>query len=262
MANGSRVYYRIRGAGPAIALIHGGSAHGGWWTEVSKRLAPEFTVIVPDLAGHGHSGHREAYGPEIWACDVREAVRSAGATRVFVVGHSMGGAVGIWLAAIDPELVAGLILIDTSLPSGDTGRLDAWRRPHRLYPTREEILSRFRLLPPGTAAKESVTARLAEQSIVHTPDGWTWRFDPATRGVIGQASLHEALARVKCPVGYITGEYSAVFDEATITTLEELLGRQVQLEVVADAFHHVPLDAPDECAELIKGFVSRWSVEE
>lgn len=65
--HGCEIRYKhlVRRGATTVALIHGGSAHSGWWTATAGRLASEYDVVLPDLSGHGDSGHREEYQPDI-----------------------------------------------------------------------------------------------------------------------------------------------------------------------------------------------------
>jgi pimeloyl-ACP methyl ester carboxylesterase len=243
-----------------VVLVHGGSAHGGWWAGVAKLLASTYRVVVPDLSGHGRSDHRKAYGPSVWARDVEEAVKASRATEAFLIGHSMGGAVGVYLAASRPDLVEGLVLVDTALrPSAeDSPDLRSARRHNAVYATREAILERFRLLPPGVLADQRLLLELAEESIVLTSNGWTWRHDPEARQRFTDEGLAQQIPLIRCPVAYLAGELSTISDESAVHRLQQQLGREVGYTVVPDAYHHVPLDAPAMCAAAIQGYVSQW----
>jgi pimeloyl-ACP methyl ester carboxylesterase len=257
LVDGCRVSYRVGGSGPTLILIHGGSAHGGWWTGVSALLAPRFRVVVPDLSGHGQSGHREAYGPSVWARDVEEVLNASGAAKAFVVGHSMGGAVGVYFAASRFNAVKGLVLVDTDLlPSAEARPELSPRTPaNPVYETREEILDRFRLLPPGVHEDPRVLRDLAEESITRAANGWTWRYDPRTRQRVAREDLRQQLSLVRCQVGYVAGELSPISDDRTVQYLQQQLGREVLCWTIPDASHHVPLDSPGECAAAVEDFV-------
>jgi pimeloyl-ACP methyl ester carboxylesterase len=81
-----------------------------------RHFSRDHRVIVIDLAGHGHSGlEREAYTMAAFGKDVRAVIEDAGAERVVLIGHSMGGPVSAAAARLMPESVIGIVGVDTFL---------------------------------------------------------------------------------------------------------------------------------------------------
>jgi pimeloyl-ACP methyl ester carboxylesterase len=98
-----------------IVLLHGLSGSGRWWARNAEGLASEFRVLVPDLIGFGRSRPVRAL-PTIdeIALLVLEWLRTMDATRVHLVGHSMGGQISVHLAAHAPEMIERLVLVDSA----------------------------------------------------------------------------------------------------------------------------------------------------
>jgi pimeloyl-ACP methyl ester carboxylesterase len=115
-ARGARIRYYEAGDGPPLLLVHGYLWSGAVWEDVFPHLSRRFRVIVPDLPGFGESEKpsptRYAYGCEAFAESLVDLVAALGVGRVSVCGHSMGGAVGIVLAAQHPDLVDKLVVVD------------------------------------------------------------------------------------------------------------------------------------------------------
>jgi len=104
-------YWPGRGA-PVVAL-HGLTATYVTFTGVAERLAGRRPLFALDLRGRGDSDKPIGpYGMAQHARDVASAMRSFGLGASVIVGHSMGGFVAAALAASEPDLVAGLILVD------------------------------------------------------------------------------------------------------------------------------------------------------
>ncbi len=101
---------------PALLLIHGFLVTHAEWDEVLDELAQRFYVVAPDLPGFGDSEKpgpaRFAYGIEAFAEAVADLVAAFDLSRANVIGHSMGGAVALTLAAQHPEIVQRLVLVD------------------------------------------------------------------------------------------------------------------------------------------------------
>jgi pimeloyl-ACP methyl ester carboxylesterase len=117
--HGHRVAYRCAGSGPAILLVHGITSTSATWERVMPYLARQFTVIAPDLIGHGESAKpRGDYSLGAYASGVRDLMVSLGHESATFVGHSLGGGVVMQLAYQFPERCERLVLVD----SGGLGR--------------------------------------------------------------------------------------------------------------------------------------------
>ncbi|ORB68867.1 alpha/beta fold hydrolase [Mycolicibacterium tusciae] len=110
--HGYRRAYRVAGSGPAILLIHGIGDNSTTWSTVQSKLAQRFTVIAPDLLGHGKSDKPRAdYSVAAYANGMRDLLSVLDVDRVTVVGHSLGGGVAMQFAYQFPQLVERLILV-------------------------------------------------------------------------------------------------------------------------------------------------------
>jgi pimeloyl-ACP methyl ester carboxylesterase len=118
--HGHRVSYRTEGEGEeVVVLIHGITSSAETWGDVIPALAERFTVIAPDLLGHGQSAKpRGDYSLGAYASGVRDLVAALGHDRATVVGHSLGGGVAMQLAYQFPERTDRLALVS----SGGLGR--------------------------------------------------------------------------------------------------------------------------------------------
>jgi 3-oxoadipate enol-lactonase len=123
--NGASLYYEIArgGDGPALALIHAGIADSRMWDGQFDAFAREGTVLRCDLRGYGTSTFPP--GPFAHHDDLRELLRQLDIPRAVVVGASMGGEVAAALAIAHPEVVRGLVLVNSRL--GSPGASDALR---------------------------------------------------------------------------------------------------------------------------------------
>jgi pimeloyl-ACP methyl ester carboxylesterase len=110
--HGYRRAFRVAGSGPAILLIHGIGDNSTTWSTVQSKLAQRFTVIAPDLLGHGRSDKPRAdYSVAAYANGMRDLLSVLDVERVTVVGHSLGGGVAMQFAYQFPQLVDRLILV-------------------------------------------------------------------------------------------------------------------------------------------------------
>jgi len=110
--HGYRRAYRMGGSGPAILLLHGIGDSSAGWVPLMPALARRFTVIAPDLLGHGESAKPRAdYSVAAYANGMRDLLEVLGIDRVTVVGHSLGGGVAAQLAYQYPERVERMVLV-------------------------------------------------------------------------------------------------------------------------------------------------------
>ena len=97
--HGYRRAFRIAGSGPALLLIHGIGDNSVAWDPIHSRLARRFTVIAPDLLGHGQSDKPRAdYSVAAYANGMRDLLSVLGIDQVTVIGHSLGGGVAMQFA--------------------------------------------------------------------------------------------------------------------------------------------------------------------
>jgi len=112
--HGYRRAFRIAGSGPAILLIHGIGDNSSTWETVQAKLAQRFTVIAPDLLGHGKSDKPRAdYSVAAYANGMRDLLAVLDIERVTLVGHSLGGGVTMQFAYQYPQLVERIVLVGT-----------------------------------------------------------------------------------------------------------------------------------------------------
>src|SRR5437763_3523987 len=110
--NRRRISYRTGGSGPLLVLIHGITSNSATWDRVLPRLARRYTVLAPDLLGHGGSDKlRGDYSVGAHANIVRDLLDTLGHSSASFIGHSLGGGVALQLAYQYPERVERLVLV-------------------------------------------------------------------------------------------------------------------------------------------------------
>src|SRR5438128_5888505 len=115
--DGGTVSGAVGGSGPAVVLLHGYAETSLMWKPLAAVLAPRFTVIAPDLPGIGNSSiPTTGIDMKASAERVHAAVRTLGYSKVRVVGHDIGLMVAYAYAAMYPEEVQKLVLMDAFLP--------------------------------------------------------------------------------------------------------------------------------------------------
>src|SRR5947207_3297468 len=115
--NGTSLYVRVGGKGPAVVLLHGFGFTGDMWAPLAIVLAKDHTVIVPDLRGMGMSNHPDTgYTKKNQAVDIAGVMDALKVEKADLVTHDIGNMVGYALAAQYPVRVTRWVVIDAPLP--------------------------------------------------------------------------------------------------------------------------------------------------
>ncbi|ADG78441.1 haloalkane dehalogenase OS=Tsukamurella paurometabola (strain ATCC 8368 / DSM / CCUG 35730 /CIP 100753 / JCM 10117 / KCTC 9821 / NBRC 16120 / NCIMB 702349/ NCTC 13040) OX=521096 GN=Tpau_1823 PE=4 SV=1 [Tsukamurella paurometabola] len=110
--HGHQRAYRMGGSGPVVLLLHGIADNSLVWEQVMVQLTDRYTVIAPDLLGHGLSDRPRAdYSVAAFANGMRDLLCYLGVDRASVVGHSLGGGVAGQFAYQFPDMVERLVFV-------------------------------------------------------------------------------------------------------------------------------------------------------
>jgi pimeloyl-ACP methyl ester carboxylesterase len=116
-ANGTKLYVRVGGRGPAVVLLHGYGETGDMWVPLAKDLARDHTVVIPDLRGMGLSAKPAGgYDKKTQAGDVARILDALKLERAALVTHDIGNMVGYAFAAQYRDRVTCFVVIDAPLP--------------------------------------------------------------------------------------------------------------------------------------------------
>jgi pimeloyl-ACP methyl ester carboxylesterase len=232
---------------PVLVLLHGLGATGdvwrGWWPLLDRRWPGSW--LAPDLPGHGGSPPLASYSFGGYAAAVAGVV-PAGAP-VVVLGHSLGGVVGLALAGggfgVPVRAVIGLG-IKVVWADEELDRAQApGRRPLAWYDSRDEAAARYLrvsglagLLPAGDPA---VDAGLRER------DGrWRLAMDPGTFAV-GAPGMARLLARSQAPVTLARGERDPM------NTDEQLARLGAATVTLPGLGHNAHVESPEQSIALL-----------
>ena len=206
---------------PLLVLLHGLGATGDVWDEWWPLLARQWRGrwLAPDLPGHGGSPPLAAYTFDSFAAAVAGIVQPG--TRIVVLGHSLGGVVGLALASerfgVPVQAVIGLG-IKVVWTGEDLDRAQAAaRRPPAWFASREEAAARYLrvsglsgLLP---ASHPAVDAGLREH------DGrWRLAMDPGAFA-LGAPDMAQLVARSQAPVTLARGEHDPMNTDEQLARL-------------------------------------------
>jgi pimeloyl-ACP methyl ester carboxylesterase len=185
---------RVLGTGPTVLLlIHGVGSDGTTWDAVAPALAQRYTVVVPDLLGHGRSAKPRAdYSIGGYANGMRDLLGVLDIDRATIIGHSFGGGVAMQFAYQFPDRTDRLGLI----ACGGLGPQVSVALRALTLPGASTALGMSRLIPAGVARATlraarglglpaALAAELSEALAVHTG-----LRDPAARTAFLHALRH------------------------------------------------------------------------
>jgi len=267
--HGHDVGYRMAGEGPAIVLIHGMAGSSRAWRDVMGLLARRYTVIAPDLLGHGESAKPLGdYSLGAYASGLRDLVVGAlGIERATLVGQSLGGGVAMQLAYQHPELCERLVVVG----SGGLGRDVSWMLRLLALPGAEvlmpllfprfvrepgdrlaRVLHGWGLRAPHVAEMWSAYASLTEtenrRAFLRTLRAV---IDPRGQTVSALDRLYLASA---VPTLIVWGEQDAIIPVQHAYDAHEVLPHS-RLEVFPGAGHFVHVEQPSKFAEVLGEFI-------
>jgi pimeloyl-ACP methyl ester carboxylesterase len=256
---------------PGLLLLHGLTAHADWWSFLAPLLTQGRRVVAFSLSGMGRSSWRDCYSLEQYA---REAIGVAAASGLFestvppvLIGHSFGSfATRIVAHSVGAEL-GGVVLIDGALAAGDSdkeyGDIPVRGHRHRVYPTLEQAIARFRFEPPQSCENLYIMDFLARTSLGLTPadhggDGWSWRFDPDLRAKSKPTANADLLAPLTCRVAYMFGDRSRLMTHARLDLLRRHAPVDAPWIVIPDAGHHIMVDQPLALVAALRSLLEAW----
>jgi pimeloyl-ACP methyl ester carboxylesterase len=268
MQDGTKIFVRSGGAGPAVVLIHGFGDAGDMWGPLAKDLAKTHTVIVPDLRGMGRSSKATGgYDKKSQASDIRAVVTQLGQDHTAVVGHDIGTMVAYAYAASYPDKVDKLVVMDAPVPG-----IAPWneivlspqlwhfnfggRDAERLVAGRERIyLDRFWNEFAGDPSKIDEATRRYYTKQYAQPGAMRAAFSQFTSIAAKDVADNITFSKDKLamPVLAIGGEKSF---GANMAVVMRNAATNVQQEVVPNAGHWLMEESPAATIELIGEFLS------
>ena len=191
------------GSAPRLILIHGLGANADVWLPLTEHIDQRWMAM--DLRGHGRSPHQTPYGYATYAADVAELLEQD--EEVVIVGHSMGGVVGMVLATgwfgIKVRKVIAFGVRMKWAPE-DVPKLHALARtPARLFEAREQAVERY-LKVSGLFGLVEPTSAMAQSGVREEGAKWRLAADPMINAAAGP-ELAPLVRAMQCPLRLAAG---------------------------------------------------------
>lgn len=244
---------------PALVLLHGLFGASANWGSTARRLADRYFVLVPDLRNHGQSPHTGVHSYPAMAEDLRVLLAHHSVERPTIVGHSMGGKVGMQFALEQPALVERLAVVDMAPVSYTHDFEDVLRAFDVVQLDRINSRSDADRQMAAVLPVQGLRAFLL-QNLVRRDAGWRWRVNldalRAEQGTITAFPTHAPGSRFDGPVGFIYGSLSTYVRPSHWSTIHRLFPDADGCEVEG-AGHWVYADRPEEFMNCLEGFLAR-----
>ena len=248
---------------PTLVLLHGFAESREIWTDFSRELPDDLSLLTLNLPGHGtHIHDVRDYSLEAQARYVAQKVRAAGLERVVLVGHSMGGYVALAFAERYPERVAGLVLLN-STAYADTDEKRQNREKNIDFIQRHGVpkfMSSFvrPLFAPVNRERLPAARELLEEIGAATPEA---TFVGALRAMAIRPDRTAVLRDAEFPVLTIAGkdDVAVPFED---TVAQAALPAESHALFLADVGHLAYLEKPAETRRAVVDFAAAVAARE
>jgi len=248
---------------PVVLVLHGFTGHAWQADFTARRIADRYRVIALDQRGHGDSDRAEVYGARPMADDVIAVLDALGVPKCVLVGHSLGGIVGVCAVALHPDRFTGLVLGDIGPEPAPEGvaRIQANVAQRDRFTDVDDAFAAQMAMNP-TADPEALRQRV-EHNVTPLADGTlTWKYDPALRDGSARDDNYATdeqwafLAAITVPILILRGELS---DILSVPIAERMLAANPHASLVTlpGSGHSIATDAPDLVAVEIDRFLAR-----
>lgn len=258
-----------------IFLAHPTGFLGAVWKPLLARLRAlgvACRLVTYDQRGHGLSSKPDdAYDWENFLADTAGLMKALGIRRALGVGHSAGATTLAGVAAAEPDLLRGLVMIDPVLFHPELARLieQAGQNPmaartrtrRMVWPSREALFKAMRRRAPYDTWIDEALQVYVDEGTFERPDGEVELLCPARIEAQVYSSAHsfdayERLRRVRQPILVLRGERSDTFDEGRARLAVEC-APDARLVTVTNTTHFLPMERPDEVARLVVAELAR-----
>ena len=259
-----RWHVQVMGDGPALLLLHGTGAATHSWRALAPLLAEHFTVVAPDLPGHGFTSGRPAGGLAMAAMarGLEELLQALDVQPQAIVAHSAGAAIAVRMALdghVEPVAIVGLDAALLPFPGLGAKLFPTLARLLFVNPFAPSIFARMartrgetaRFLARSTGSRIDAEGVGCYERLFATPGHCA--------GAIGMMSawdldsLKRDLPDLRAPLLLVHGERDSAIPIATARAAAATVGARV--EALAGLGHLAHEERPDEVAAIIRQFV-------
>ena len=262
------------GGNPKVLVcVHGLSRQGRDFDTIARAMSGEYRVVCPDVAGRGQSGwlkNPANYAIPVYVADMVTLLARLDATEVHWVGTSMGGLIGMGLAALPDSPIAKLVLNDVgpAIEYAALARIGGYLGQPAHWNTVDEAADALLVISRGFGPHTpDQWMALTRPQLVADGDGFKSHYDPAIAvpfkaitpelAAAGESALWHAYDALKIPVLVLRGAESDLLARATADAMAQR-GPRARVHEVAGVGHAPTLVQPDQVA-VVRDFLRSTS---
>ena len=246
-----------------LVCAHGLTRCGRDFDHLAGRLADAYRVVCPDIVGRGQSdwlADKADYGYPVYCADIATLLAALGTESVDWVGTSMGGLLGMFLAAHPRTPVGKLVMNDVGcvVPKAALERIATYVGRDPTFDTAEALEVAMRAVSPFGQLTPGQWRHLAEHVSRRDTDGrWRFRYDPGIAtpfkaGPLADVDLRAVWKAVRGPVLVVRGQHS---DLLTPEIHAEMLARPGTESLLVPDTGHAPMLMDDAQVGAIREFL-------
>ncbi len=247
-----------------VICVHGLTRNGRDFDDLAKALSADYRVLCPDVPGRGKSEwltHKEDYTYPVYCADMAALIARSGAQSVDWVGTSMGGLIGMLLAAQPNSPIRKLVMNDVGpfIPKASLERLATYVGKPVSYDSFEVFEQYIRTISASFGPLTDVQWRhLAETTATKWEDGrWGTNYDPAIAlpftGPIADVVLWPFWDQVRAPTLLVRGRES---DLLLAETARDMTARGPKAKLVEfDGIGHAPMLMEPDQINVVRQFL-------
>lgn len=254
-------YFDTKTAGPAIICLHGRCGRGETFYDFIKHYGDRYRVIAPDERGHGLSGRPQSdYSDKVMADDIVELMDYLKISSAILVGHSMGGAVAGYIAALYPQYVQAAAILDKSAQGPEKPMtLEGCKKNN---PTKGWPLPFVSKSEAKTYIKKISCSELEYNyfmnSLTETAEGYQMMFssEAIALGIGHNVNWYHLLPKIKCPVLLIRSSSHDAVPDSDFEKMQSLLSNCMAFEM-SSPDHNVHLANKEEFYKYFDCFLKK-----
>jgi esterase len=251
-----KLFYRELGEGKPLVILHGVFGSSDNWFTVSKLLAEDYKIYLVDARNHGHSPRSEEFNYDVMGKDLEVFLKDHLIKDPVIIGHSMGGKIGMKFASLYPEMLKKLVVVDISpryykrhhdsilngLKSIDLGQLSSRKQA-------DEQLAKFEL---DSGVRQFLLKNLYRNQDNHFD--WRINLEVIDKNIenVGEALAEDV--RIDTPTLFIKGSKSNYIKEEDEKLIKKIF-RNSKIETVEGAGHWVQAEKPQQFIEAVRRFL-------